>query len=308
MNPVMKPLLKPKILCLDDEPGILAALDRTLRDEFEVLTSKNPKEALLLAQLHADCSVILTDYKMPEMNGIEFLRQVQNILPFATRAILSAEIDLFKVSEAINTSVIHKFFMKPWENEYLKIQMLAAHKMHATIWLSTNDSVTDLHNHRFFQERLTAEVALAVANQGTLGLLMIDVDHFKTFNDRFGHPEGDKLLRALSTKLRQFTPAHAFACRYGGEEFGIILPGTSPEELMITAEAIRKTVELEPVPGLTTRTCYVTVSIGAACLPSHASTKEELIRVADRALFQAKRQGRNQSVSASPKSSDTISS
>lgn len=291
--------MKPKILCLDDEPDILSALGRALRDEFEVLTATRTDEALSLAASNPDCAIILTDYAMPEMDGIQFLRQVRNILPFSVRAILSAQIDLTAVSEAINAGDIHKFFMKPWENEYLKIQMLVALKHQSTLWLSINDPVTGLHNHRFFQERLQTEIDMALDRNQSLGVMMIDVDNFKSFNDRFGHPDGDKLLKALAGRFQSFIPSNAHACRYGGEEFGIILPNTSAAQALEWAESLRQAVEQSPVPGLSTGPSYVTISIGIACYPAHAKAKHELILAADRALYQAKRQGRNQCVLAS---------
>jgi diguanylate cyclase (GGDEF)-like protein len=294
-------LTKPKILCLDDEPDILTALQRALKDDFEVLIAERADEALAIASKNPDCSIVLTDYAMPEMDGLQFLRQVRNILPFATRAILSAQIDLSAVSEAINAGDIHKFFMKPWENEYLKIQMLVAHKLTSTLWLSINDPVTELHNHRFFQERLEFEFKLALEKNLSLGAMMVDVDNFKSFNDRFGHPEGDQLLKALGKKIQELSPANAHACRYGGEEFGIILPDSRPDQAFEMAEALRKSIEHTGFAGLTAGPSYVTVSVGVACFPAHSKTREELILAADRALYQAKRQGRNQCVLASAK-------
>jgi diguanylate cyclase (GGDEF)-like protein len=292
-------LTKPKLLCLDDEPDILSSLSRVLRDDFEVITAERTDHALKLAGEHPDCSIVLTDYAMPEMDGLQFLRQVRHILPFATRAILSAQIDLNAVSDAINSGAIHKFFMKPWENEYLKIQMLVAHKLTSTLWLSINDPVTELHNHRFFQERLDMEFKVALEKNLSVSVMMIDVDNFKNFNDRFGHPEGDQLLKSLAKTIQKFSTG-GYACRYGGEEFALIFPNQLPAQSFELAEALRSSIENTPT-GLTSGKGYVTVSIGVANFPAHAKSKEDLILAADRALYQAKRQGRNQTVVASAK-------
>lgn len=297
----MKSHAKPKILCVDDEPHVLDALTRTLREDFNVLTANGASEALSVASENPDCSIVMTDYAMPGMDGIQFLRKVKSVLPFATRAILSAQIDLGRVSEAINASDIHRFFLKPWENEVLKIQMLETLKLQSALWLSLNDPVTGLHNHRFFQEQLEYELEAATQDCSYLSLMMLDVDHFKSFNDRFGHPEGDRLLKAIAEKTFALTPSSSFCCRYGGEEFAILLPKTTAEGAFEIAENLRRGIERSPVPGLSTGPTYVTVSIGVACFPAHAVSCEELIQAADRALYQAKRQGRNQSVLSSNK-------
>lgn len=300
MNSV--PSILPKILCVDDEPSILQSLERLFKSQFQVLVGSSANEALALLKTHDDCAIVLSDYRMPGMNGVEFLGQVRQIYPLVARAILSGQIDLHHVSEAINNSDIHKFFLKPWENDYLTVQMMEALQMHRTLrekahfeHLSVTDPVTQVTNHRFFQERLRRELHL---REEPLALLILDVDHFKAFNDRFGHPEGDRLLFWAAKLLEGFANGRGFVSRYGGEEFTMILPGASLAAARDLAERVRAHFERTPFPGLASSPCHVTLSAGVAAFPDHGRTAAELIEAADKALYQAKRQGRNRTAIA----------
>lgn len=297
--------LRPKILCVDDEPSILQSLERLFKNEFQVLTSPSAPQAFEILRDNADCAVVLSDFRMPEMNGVEFLKEVRRAYPLTSRAILSGQIDLQQVSDAINSHDIHKFFLKPWENDYLTVQMMEALQLHRTLrekahyeHLAVTDPVTQVTNHRFFQDQLRRE--MHKSSQG-LALIIIDVDHFKAFNDRFGHPEGDRLLFSVAKHLESFAKGHGYVSRYGGEEFTIILPGFTKAGALELAERVRTHLERTPFAGLTSSPSYITISAGLAMFPEHAATAGELIELADRALYQAKRQGRNQIAVASKK-------
>lgn len=298
--------MKPKLLCVDDEPFIVQALDRLFKDHFEVLTATSAEEGLKLIREHRDCAVVISDFRMPEMNGVDFLKQVRAIAPLSSRAILSGQIDLQQISHAINHADIHKFIMKPWENEYLTVQILETIQMHHMIRekahferLAITDPVTQLTNHRFFQDQLRAELKKAQDSNAKLSVVLFDVDHFKSFNDRFGHPEGDRLLASVAAKLSTLADGRGFVSRYGGEEFTLILPGMDSQEAFAVAEDIRHRFESQPIAGPSSSPAYITLSAGLATYPSHADKASELIESADRALYQAKRQGRNQVTIAS---------
>ena len=293
----------PKILCVDDEPSILHSLERLLKPQFVVLTAPSPAAGLAVLREHGDCAIVLSDYRMPEMNGIEFLRQVRVLYPQTSRAILSGQIDLQQVSDALNAGDIHKFFLKPWENEYLLVQMIEAVQMHDTLtekahfeYLSITDPVTQLMNHRFFQADLRRQMELARGTNEGVALIIFDVDNFKAFNDRFGHPEGDRLLFSVANKLKKQAANLGVVSRYGGEEFTLVLPRISKEAALDVAEKIRAYFENTPFTGLSSSLAYVTLSGGLAYFPTHGQDAGQLIENADRALYQAKRQGRNQVV------------
>ncbi|UPT73124.1 MAG: GGDEF domain-containing protein [Elusimicrobiota bacterium] len=160
---------------------------------------------------------------------------------------------------------------------------------------ATHDSLTQLHSHRAFQQRLQEEVLRAGRSQTPLALIMLDVDHFKRYNDSFGHQAGDQLLRTLAAILGSFARPVDFVARYGGEEFAIILPNFVRTEAVSLAERVRARVAQEPFTfnGAPTR---ATMSLGVAAFPTDATTPSQLVRVADERLYRAKHGGRNQVV------------
>lgn len=294
-----------KILCVDDEAHTLDALERVLRKDFTVLKALSAKEALEVLEQNQDVSVILSDFRMPHMSGIEFLVQAQQVAPNAVRAILSGQIDMEEMAKAVNQAHIHRFILKPWDNDYLRVQMVEALQNHQLILqrnhlerLSITDPVTQLTNHRYFQEHIRKELERAERHHRPLSLLMVDVDHFKSFNDHYGHPEGDRLLATIAKRISGEVRNIDLVSRYGGEEFAVIMPDTALEEARLVAERVRHSLEKNPFTGPFGRPAYVTISIGVASFPQHATVVTDLIEAADRALYQAKRQGRNQTVVA----------
>lgn len=167
--------------------------------------------------------------------------------------------------------------------------------------ISITDPLTGLLNRRYLQERLAEEVDRAKRHGHSLSLIMVDIDHFKAYNDANGHPAGDKALVLVGRSLRGSVRAIDVVSRFGGEEFAVILPETRPEEARDIAERIRKEVESfyfpgeESVPG-----GRLTVSLGFAGFPQDATDLKSLIQRADQALYSAKDQGRNRAVGATP--------
>jgi diguanylate cyclase (GGDEF)-like protein len=168
--------------------------------------------------------------------------------------------------------------------------------------LVLRDGLTGLYNHRFLQEALDAELARAKRHSHALGLLFIDVDHFKMYNDKHGHPAGDRLLANIAdvltggrkSGLGLQARASDIAARYGGEEFVLILPETGLDGAIVKAERVRRTVADYAFEHAETQPSgCVSVSIGVAAFPDHASDKQQLIDAADRELYRAKRAGRN---------------
>jgi diguanylate cyclase (GGDEF)-like protein len=148
------------------------------------------------------------------------------------------------------------------------------------------------------EETLEREAHRARRHEGSVSVLLIDVDHFKKFNDDHGHDAGDAVLVSVSEFLRKRTRGEDLACRYGGEEFLVVLPGAPFEGAAKRAEDIRAGIEALPVSVAGRTLDRVTVSIGIATLPDHAMEPTELITAADTALYEAKRAGRNRAVAA----------
>jgi len=158
---------------------------------------------------------------------------------------------------------------------------------------AVRDSLTGLYNRRYMEQALEREVLRATRNKRTVGVIMLDLDHFKTFNDTHGHEAGDTLLRVLGDYLVTHVRAEDIACRYGGEEFVVILPEASPEMSRSRAEELWKGVQGLHVNYHGELLCGVTASVGVAAFPGHGKTTAELLRAADAAMYAAKRQGRD---------------
>ena len=152
------------------------------------------------------------------------------------------------------------------------------------------DGLTGIFNRRYFEMRIAEEVERARRFNSALGVLMIDIDQFKRLNDEFGHLLGDEVLRQVSSILHQQVRKIDVVCRYGGEEFAILLSQTGPQQALGVAEKLRRIVESWQFPGVPRP---VTISAGAANYPDHGTTRDELIKAADAGLYAAKQAGRN---------------
>lgn len=156
------------------------------------------------------------------------------------------------------------------------------------------DSLTGLATHGAFKDRITRELHRAHRYRRPLSVLMADVDHFKHYNDSFGHPAGDRLLRLVGRMVARQVRKVDFGARYGGDEFSVILPETTKHAAGAVAERLRATIENYPFPRRQAQPLgKVTVSIGVATFPEDATTDKKLLEAADRALYQAKADGRN---------------
>ncbi|HLA36146.1 MAG TPA: diguanylate cyclase [Rhodocyclaceae bacterium] len=160
--------------------------------------------------------------------------------------------------------------------------------------LSTTDALTDVYNRRHLDACLKQEMERARQTGQPISVIMLDVDHFKKFNDTYGHDQGDRVLKATGQVMKLAVRKYDIPCRYGGEEFTVILPATDVEGTLAVAERLRKDVEAMEVDGL-----KVTVSLGVASFPEIAvDTPEALVMAADAALYRSKEAGRNRSTAA----------
>jgi diguanylate cyclase (GGDEF)-like protein/PAS domain S-box-containing protein len=155
------------------------------------------------------------------------------------------------------------------------------------------DGLTGLHNRRYLDETLPRELQRAERQKQSVGIIMLDIDYFKPFNDTYGHDAGDTLLRAMGAVLQEHTRGADIVCRYGGEEFTLVLPGASLAATQQRAEELRTEVQALMVEHGEQVLAQVTISLGIAVFPEHGMTADSLIRAADQALYQAKRSGRN---------------
>ncbi len=163
---------------------------------------------------------------------------------------------------------------------------------------SIRDPLTGLFNRRYLEETLTQEIARGQRQQNPICVVMIDVDHFKRFNDTYGHDVGDYVLQSIGRLLKESVRGSDIACRYGGEEMTLILPESSLEETRMRAEAIREAIAKLTLAYNGQHLGNLTISLGVAGFPKHGTTGTSLIQAADAALYRAKAAGRNRVVIA----------
>ena len=178
-------------------------------------------------------------------------------------------------------SYIIKYLIKSRDFEY-------------TYKLATTDGLTELYNHRFFQDKMKEKIKLAERNNGVFSLIIIDIDFFKKFNDKYGHQAGDAVLKHVASTLKSCVRAEDYVCRYGGEEMTIILNNINEEAAINIAQKICSTISSKKYPLTPDLEVNITISLGCAAYPTYGKTPAELIDYADKCLYYAKENGRNQ--------------
>jgi diguanylate cyclase (GGDEF)-like protein len=173
---------------------------------------------------------------------------------------------------------------------------------------SIRDPLTSLFNRRYLEEMMERETRRAVRAEYGLGVLMLDLDRFKTFNDTYGHDAGDTVLREAAAFLLKSVRAEDIVCRFGGEEFVIILPMADLKATYARAERIRSKVREMTVLHHGQSVGMITVSIGVAALPGHGTAPKGLLEAADAALYRAKREGRDRVAMIDPSTPEPVQS
>ena len=164
---------------------------------------------------------------------------------------------------------------------------------------SVQDPLSGLFNRRYMEESLGREIARAKRMQTQIGVVMADLDHLKVFNDTYGHTAGDLVIAQVGQVLKQKIRGSDIACRYGGEEFVIILPESSPEDTYKRADELREEMKRMELISQGQLLSSVTISMGIATYPKDGATADDLLRAADAALYKAKETGRDKVVTAS---------
>lgn len=296
------------ILIVDDEVSNILSLAPALSQDYRVLFALNGNDALKIAHQEQPDLIIL-DIMMPDMTGYTVLSRIKtDVQLHHTPVILaSSSEDIGDEKQGLELGAVD-FWSKPINTEVAKI------RVHNTLELKRHrdklqsqtltDALCNVTNRRGFDRNLHQAWQNSIQTQQPLSLMMIDIDHFKSFNDHYGHIAGDSCLKTVASILKEAlinTPA--LLARYGGEEFAVVLPNTAMPQAFNLAENLRMRVEEAQIPNLAINH-PVSISIGVATsLPALQQTSDNtqghLIFEADQALYQAKNKGRNQVVTAS---------
>ncbi len=297
-----------RILVVDNEATVRQAICDSLRhDGYEVAAASDGASALACLARQA-FALVITDIVMPQMDGLTLIKTATQRGYQTAYIVMTGYTSWDTAVEAMKLGAAD-YLPKPFPLDLLRlvvgrtlqVQRLAARARQADAYeqLAHTDGLTELYNYRFFQQRLGVELNRAQRFKRALSLLMLDLDHFKAYNDTYGHQAGDQALRALGRLLRHSSRSYDVVARYGGDEFVIMLPETSKPVAAEVAERIRLGVERvtlagdPPGPG-----GPFTASLGSATFPEDATEPSALIRQADLALYQAKSRGGNQVASA----------
>lgn len=314
------------VLLVDDQAIIGEAIRRALADEPDIdfHYCAQPDDAVAVAE-RTQPTVILQDLVMPGIDGLTLVRRYREnrgtrdipIIVLSTKeepAMKSAAFAtgandyLVKLPDTIELVARIRYHSRSYLNLLQRDEAYRALRQSQQQLLETNlelqrltnsDGLTGLSNRRYFDEYLGAEWKRAQREQTQLALLMIDVDAFKAYNDTYGHVAGDEVLRRVAHVIRDNCARPAdLPARFGGEEFSMILPSTSPGGARLLGEKVRRAIETLRIPHSGSPTGgLVTVSVGCAVIvPSGDVHFNRLVEAADAALYQAKRNGRNQVV------------
>jgi len=307
-----------KILVVDDSPTIRAALKGLLeRMGHTVVEANDGKEALQIYR-HDRPGLVLIDVVMPIMDGYESARHMRETkadewVPIIFLSSKEADQDLDRAIEAggddylvkpvsfvvLNAKIRALQRLESMRTKQLEMSRDLASANRELEKLSRQDGLTGIANRRYFDSYLVTEVRRGARERQPLSLILSDVDHFKAFNDCYGHQAGDDCLRRVAAALSSAGRRPAdLAARYGGEEFAMVLPGTVLDGAVDVAQAVSRVIEGLAIPHERSAVDRrVTLSQGVVSLtPEKETSSEDLIQRADQALYLAKQQGRNRYV------------
>ena len=294
-----------RVLVVDDDPFTRKLLDRQLSAAGYRVTAAADGESAWEELKKTPPDLVLLDIRLPGIDGLEILEWIRREsesrrLPVIMLSGLDRPREVVRGLELGANDYVTKPVSMPVLLARIRTQLMISDMVkrletQARILarLASYDQLTGAFNRRGLEQILKTEVERSLRYRQPLSALMLDIDYFKPVNDRYGHPIGDLVLRRIAGIISSTLRSTDLLCRYGGEEFLIILPHTGLERALEAGERIRREIAGEPFrdQGLE---IPLTVSLGAAGLdPEAADPAEELIAAADRALYRAKREGRN---------------
>jgi len=296
---------KPKLLVVDDQPINIQVMYQAFAGDYQVFMATNGEQALHICKTNPP-DLVLLDVVMPGMDGFEVCARLKgddstNHIPII---FVTAHSDAAQETHGLSLGAVD-FIPKPINPDVVRARV----KTHLTLKFQSDllrklvflDGLSGVFNRRYFDQQITMEWARAARNNLPLSLILLDVDYFKLYNDRYGHQAGDDALRIIASTLKSCLrrPADLVA-RYGGEEFACILPETSYDDaLQLAQELERRVREKHIVHESSSVNPSVTISVGLATRePNTSGDVQSLVGLADELLYQAKHTGRARVCSA----------
>lgn len=300
LNTQALPSQRASILVVDDQVTNIQLLHAILGDDYDISVATNGRDAILLA-LESPPDLILLDIQMPGLSGFDVCHQLKDspITRHTPIIFVTAHTNAEDETRALHGGAVD-FIGKPFNPDVVKARV----RTHVLLKFQSDllrnmafiDPLTGLANRRRFEETLRNEWRRCRRSGTPLAVLMIDVDHFKQYNDHYGHQLGDACLQLVGRTLaQQLNRSHDLAARYGGEEFICLMPECDLQGALSKAENLRHAIQALGIEHAASKTApFVTTSLGAhALIPDQGNDHEHLITIADQQLYTAKSQGRN---------------
>jgi len=297
---------KPRVLLVEDDPVSAYLIQQMFQAQDLPLDHAVNGAIALELQRQNRYRLVISDWMMPEMNGVDLCRAFRELGgPYVYFILCTSKGQKSDRAEAYDAGV-DDFMTKPLDRSELHIRLRVAlrileaeevvQRQKAELeamneklnHLAVTDELTNLYNRRRFQEMLAEGIAEHVRAGDQVSLILLDIDRFKNLNDQFGHQAGDEALRRVASILKDNSRRHELPARYGGEEFGIILQRCGVHEAVKAAERFRIALESADWPDR-----QITASFGVAACGPYVESLNELVAAADRALYTAKQNGRN---------------
>ena len=292
-----------RLLIVDDDEAVRLLLKDLLEESgYEVQVASCGEDAVKMIRM-ATFDLVITDLRLTGMHGLEVIKEVKAIDSGIDVIVMTGYASVNSAVESMKAGAVD-YITKPFNSDQIKMvvkknierreyQRLAQEREFYKV-LSSIDGLTELYNYRYLHQYLKIELEREKRYKRQLSLVMLDIDDFKNYNDQYGHLVGDLVLRKVASILRNATRGCDVLCRYGGEEFAIILPETSKEEAVVVCERIRQSIaEGEMLDEKGTSVGCISATLGLASFPLDADNKDDLIDHADRALYQGKESGKN---------------
>jgi two-component system cell cycle response regulator len=303
--PVSEAAVTGRVLLVDDRPSSYERLKTTLSKRFDVDVHTDPESALFhIADETYD--LVIVSLSLRDYDGLRLCSQLQNLEK--TRAlpivIISEPENDGKLMRALDMGV-SDYLVRPIDANELMARIVTQlrRKLYAdqlresveqTMEMAIMDGLTGLHNRRYFDTHFKSLTHQAATRGKTLSLVLTDIDFFKSINDTHGHDVGDEVLREFGDRIRRSVRGADLACRYGGEEFVLILPDSDQDAAAAIAERLRARMDHDPIPVAGgQKQLTITISLGVSTIQGPEDTAEAMLKRADEALYKAKRDGRN---------------